>query len=189
MANVLRKWWVWPILLVIIVSIVFTLLPGGSSAVDRPLTEFVEDANAGRVRSVEVDGRDIEYKLIGDEQTFSAEMERYDTVREVLQDAGVDPQDFPPIKIEKRSFWVIVPSLILQILPVILFVGILYFIVRRATGGGAGAAKGNDPVCGKRVGSGDAAGSSSFQDISYRFCSSECKQMFDANPVRYLLKT
>jgi len=38
------------------------------------------------------------------------------------------------------------------------------------------------------VGAGDAAGSSTFADVGYRFCSVERKQMFDANPMRYLLK-
>ena len=187
--TILRRWWVWPIIIVAVVGIVFTLLPGGSTTVDRPLTAFVEEAKAGRVRSVEVHGRDIEYRLIGDEQTFSAEMEENDTVREVLQDAGVAPQDFPPIRVRDWSFWSRVPGLIFAFLPIILFVGLLYVAIRAAVGGSAGRTRDRDPVCGKRVGAGDAAGTSTFAEVAYRFCSLECKQMFDANPVRYLLKS
>ena len=187
--DVLRKWWFWVIAIVFGIVVLFTLLPGGSTAVDRPLTEFIEDAKAGRVGSVEVHGSVVEYTLKGDEQTFKSRMERDDTVRQALQDSGIDPEDFPPIEIREPRLWSNVPGIIFQFLPIIFLFGLLYFIVRRAVGGGGGKTKDNDPVCGKRVGAGDAAGSSSFQDISYRFCSSECKQMFDANPVRYLLKS
>ena len=187
--NILRRWWFWVISVVAGLAILFTLLPGGSTAVDRPLTEFIEDTKAGRVRSVEVHGSVVEYTLKGDEQTFKSRMERDDTVRQVLQDSGIDPEDFPPIEIREPRLWSNVPGLLFQFLPIIFFVGLIYIIVRAAVGGGAGKTKDTDPVCGKRVGAGDAAGSSTFQDISYRFCSSECKQRFDANPVSYLLKS
>ena len=189
MVNLLRKRWVWPIIIVLVIAIVFTLLPASSTTVYEPLAEFVEHAKAGRVRSVEVNGSEIEYRLVGDVQTFSAKMEENDTVREVLQDAGIAPEDFPPITIKKDSFWSQIPGLIFQFLPIIFFFGLLYFIVRRAVRGGDGKTKDSDPVCGKRVGAGDATGTSTFADVAYRFCSSECKQTFDADPVRYLLKS
>ncbi len=186
----LRSPWVWILIGVAALHIASMLIPAGSDdAIDRPLTEFIEDAKAGRIRSVEVDGRDLEYKLIGDDQTFSAEMEKNDTVREVLQDAGIESEDFPPIRIKEPSFWSRIPGIIFTFLPIIFFAGLLYFIVRAAVGGGAGKTKDIDPVCGKRVGAGDATGSSTFLDISYRFSSMECKQRFDADPVSYLLKT
>ena len=187
--SFLRKPWVWVLIGVAALLILFTLLPGGSDNVDRPLTEFIEDARAGRIRSVEVDGRDLDYKLIGDDQTFSAEMEKNDTVREVLQDAGIEPEDFPPIRSKELSFFSRIPGLILTFLPIIFFFGLLYFILRAVRGGTTTREKDRDPVCGKHVGAGDAAGTSTFQDVSYRFCSMECKQRFDSNPVSYLLKT
>jgi YHS domain-containing protein len=45
-----------------------------------------------------------------------------------------------------------------------------------------------DPVCGRKVSSGESAGSSTFQNITYRFCSPEHKQEFDSDPVKYLLE-
>ena len=188
MVNVLRRWWVWPIIAVLVIAIVFTLLPAASSRVDRPLTEFIEDVKAGRVRSVEVDGRMIEYELIGDDQTFQSEMEEGDTVRGVLQDAGIDPEDFPPITVKESPFWASIPGLVFQFLPIIFILAILFFFMRLARGKPGATSRGVDPVCGKRVGSDDSAGSSSFADVVYRFCSYECKQQFDADPVRYLLK-
>ncbi|MBF8286832.1 MAG: ATP-dependent metallopeptidase FtsH/Yme1/Tma family protein, partial [Dehalococcoidia bacterium] len=130
----LRNSFIYLLILVAIVAIVFTLLPGGSSSVERPLTEFIEDAKAQRVESVEVNGTDLTYKLKGDEQTFKSKMEQGDTARQVLQDAGVNTEDFPPIEIKKNSFWSNVPALLFQFLPIIFIVAILFFFLRQAQG-------------------------------------------------------
>ena len=42
-----------------------------------------------------------------------------------------------------------------------------------------------DPVCGMTIDSGNAAGQSSHQGQTYYFCSTDCKQQFDANPAKY----
>src|SRR3972149_2172551 len=130
----LRNSFIYLLILVAIVAIVFTLLPGGSSSVERPLTEFIEDAKAQRVESVEVNGTDLTYRLKGDEQTFKSKMEQGDTARQVLQDAGVNTEDFPPIEIKKHSFWSKVPCLLFQFLPIIFIVAILFFFLRQAQG-------------------------------------------------------
>ena len=186
----LRSPWVWIVIAVAALLIAFMLIPAGSDdAIERPLSEFIEDAKAGRVRSVEIDDTELDYKLIDSEQEFSTEMEEGDTLREVLQDAGIEPEEFPPIRIKEDSLLSRIPGLIFTFLPIIVITGVLYFFLRAARGGGAGKTRDVDPVCGKRVGAGDAAGTSTFQDVSYRFCSSECKRQFDADPVGYLLKT
>src|SRR3989337_756257 len=113
----LRNSFIYLLILVAIVAIVFTLLPGGSSAVDRPLTGFIQDVKAGRIESVEVNGTELTYKLKGDEQTFKSKMEQGDTVTGILQENDVDP--LPPIEIKKHSFWSNVPSLLFQFLTII----------------------------------------------------------------------
>ena len=188
--SFLRKPWAWVLIGVAALLIVFTLIPIGSGdAIKRPLSEFIEDAKAERVRSVEIDDTELDYNLIDSEQEFSTEMEEGDTLREVLQDAGIEPEDFPPIRIKEYSFLSRIPGLIFTFLPIIFIIGILYFFLQRARAGGVSKTRDIDPVCGKRVGAGDAAGISTFQDVSYRFCSSECKRQFDTNPINYLLKT
>src|SRR4030067_1536358 len=130
----LRNSFIYLLILVAMVAIVFTLLPGGPSAVDRPLTGFIEDAKAHQIESVEVNGTDLTYKLKGDEQTFKSKMGQGDTARQVLQDAGVNTEDFPPIEIKKNSFWSNVPALLFQFLPIIFIVAILFFFLRQAQG-------------------------------------------------------
>lgn len=45
-----------------------------------------------------------------------------------------------------------------------------------------------DPVCGMDVEPQESAGKSQFGEWVYYFCSSRCKEDFDRDPVRYLLK-
>jgi P-type Cu+ transporter len=42
-----------------------------------------------------------------------------------------------------------------------------------------------DPVCGMRVDEQQAAGRSDYQNQTYYFCSTGCKQKFDQNPQQY----
>ena len=169
--------------------LLFTFLPGGSNTIDATVAEFIEDTKGGMVESVEVSGRYLEYSLISSELTFKVKMEEGDTVRQVLQDAGIEPSNFPPIRAKERIWWSQFPLVLISFLPLILFIAIPLAVLRWIWRRGSARTKAVDPVCGKRVGAGDAAGISTFQDVSYRFCSSACKQLFDANPVSYLLKT
>jgi YHS domain-containing protein len=187
--SFLRKPWVWFLIGVAALLLLFALLPSGSNPIDATVAEFIEDTKGGMVESVEVSGRYLEYSLISSELTFEAKMEEGDTVRQVLQDAGIEPNDFPPIRAKERIWWSPIPFILISFLPLILIISILFAVLRWVWWRGSARTKAVDPVCGKRVGAGDAAGISTFQDVSYRFCSSACKQLFDANPVSYLLKT
>ncbi len=42
-----------------------------------------------------------------------------------------------------------------------------------------------DPVCGMRIEAADAAGQSEYQGQTIYFCSSPCKERFDANPSQF----
>ena len=45
-----------------------------------------------------------------------------------------------------------------------------------------------DPVCGMEVDPKEAAGRSTYIGAVYYFCSLACKQAFDANPTKYLMR-
>lgn len=134
----LRNSFIYLLILVAIVVIVFTLFgQGGSSDQETTLTEFISRAQNEEVERVDVSGRDIKYFLTDDpdEQTFKTKMESGDTVRQVLQDAGIEPANFPPIKLTEPSFWSRLPSILLTFLPIIFIVAILFFFLRQAQGG------------------------------------------------------
>jgi P-type Cu+ transporter len=46
-----------------------------------------------------------------------------------------------------------------------------------------------DPVCDMEVDAASAAGSSSYEDDTYYFCSLDCKERFDRDPERYVSRT
>ncbi len=134
----LRNSFIYLLILVAIVAIVFTLFGQGSSSdQETTLTEFIREAQNGKVERVEVSGRDLKYFLTDDpnEQTFKTKMESGDTVRQVLQDAGIEPAEFPPIKLTEPSFWSRLPGILLTFLPIIFIVAILFFFLRQAQGG------------------------------------------------------
>ncbi|HEY2933601.1 MAG TPA: YHS domain-containing protein [Acidobacteriota bacterium] len=43
-----------------------------------------------------------------------------------------------------------------------------------------------DPVCGMKVNENSAADKSDYMGETYYFCSRQCKQKFDQNPLKYL---
>lgn len=42
-----------------------------------------------------------------------------------------------------------------------------------------------DPVCGMSIEESDAVGTSEYKSTTYYFCSSDCKETFDADPEDY----
>jgi cell division protease FtsH len=107
---------------------------GGSDKVDQTLSQFVTEATAGNVESIKVDNADVEYKVRGDDITYQTKMEDGDTVRQVLQDAGLEQDEFPPIEISKASPWTNYLGILLNFLPIIFIVAILFFFLRQAQG-------------------------------------------------------
>jgi len=45
-----------------------------------------------------------------------------------------------------------------------------------------------DPVCGTAVSRDDVSGESEYQGKPYYFCSPACKERFDADPARYVMR-
>jgi cell division protease FtsH len=133
----LRNSFIYLLILVAIVAIVFTVLQsGGDDKTETELSAFVEDAKAGEVVKVEVDGTDLNYELEGDDITYTTKMEEGDTVRDILQANGVEPgsEEYPEIEIKEASRWQTIFSIMLTLLPIIIIVGFLFFFLRQAQG-------------------------------------------------------
>ncbi len=131
----LRNSFIYLLILVAIVAIVFTVFyKSEPKKVEQSLSDFVAEVQAGNVASAEIDTPEIVYKLKDDQVTYKTKMEKGDTFRQVLQDAGVDTKDFPPYEIKEPSQWGTVFGLLLQFLPILFIVGILFFFLRQAQG-------------------------------------------------------
>ncbi len=104
----LRNSFIYLLILVAIVAIVFTVLSGGGDdKVDQELSQFISQAQAGDVVKVDVDGETLNYELSNDDATYTTKVEQGDTVRQILQDAGVEPGSdaYPVVEIKDASAW------------------------------------------------------------------------------------
>jgi len=195
--QLLRRWWIYPIGLVVAVGIVFTVFSSGNDT-DTSLRDFTDFVRAGQVTSIRVsrDDRRIEYTLEGSEETYETRKEARVPLRDVLVDAGVTEDEIDQIDVEFGAAdsdlqWV---SLILNFLPIIIILGIVLFFFRMAMNPQKlraqmlGLVTNVDPVCGMTVNPGSSAGTSTFQGIAYYFCSAQQKEQFDADPVKHLLQ-
>ncbi|HZP25803.1 MAG TPA: ATP-dependent zinc metalloprotease FtsH [Dehalococcoidia bacterium] len=130
-----RNSFIYLLILVAIIAIVYSFIPSGSSHTqDVPLSTLISDAKAQSVKQVTVDGRKVEWTVANSDQKFKATLEQNDTVRQVLQDNGIPVQDQPQIETKQASAWGSVFSILLNFLPLIFIVAILFFFLRQAQG-------------------------------------------------------
>ncbi len=134
----LRNSFIYLLILVGVIAIVFTLFGtgGGEGKEEVNLAVFVDDVENSRVveKSVEVDGNNVTWKvmLADGETTFKTKMEKNDTVRDVLNDAGIPIDKQPQVKVKGGGFdWF---GIFINFLPLIIFGGLLIFLMRQAQG-------------------------------------------------------
>jgi len=132
----LRNSFIYLLILVGVIAIVFTLFgTSGSSSQKVDLSQFVTDVKENGkegFESVKVDGNNVTYKLKDNQNTFKTKLEKGDTVREVLEGAGVPVEAQPKIDIKGGGIdWA---GLLVNFLPLILFGGLLIFLMRQAQG-------------------------------------------------------
>jgi len=188
--QLLRRWWFYTIALVVAVAIVFTVFSSGDDA-DTTLKDFTDFASDGQVTSIQVsrDDRKIEYQLEGSEETYETRKEARVPLRELLLDASVTEEQIDRINMEFGATdsgleWV---GLLLNFLPIIVILAILFLFLRRGALRAKGVEIPYDPVCKTGVDSRRSAGTSTFQFVTYHFCSREHKADFDRDPPKYLL--
>jgi cell division protease FtsH len=134
----LRNSFIYLLILIAIVVIVYTVLQSsGDSPQKVELSQFIENAKAGEVSEVDVDGQTLNFKLEGgDDTTYQTKMEKGDTVRSILQENGVAPGDaeYPDVEIKEQSSWNRIFGIFLTFLPILLIFGFLIFFLRQAQG-------------------------------------------------------
>jgi len=194
--QLLRRWWVYPLILIGAVVLVFSVFSSMSTHVETDLDDFIVAARAGDVTAIEVsrDEREIRYKLEGYSQTHETRKERSDSLRELLLGAGFSADEVRALSVRYDEGEAGLVSLALNFLPIFIILGILVFFLRMAQRAQTwrwqlvGLVMNVDPICRATVNPGSANGTSTFQGVTYHFCSAEHKGQFDSNPVKYLLQ-
>ena len=134
----LRNSFIYLLILVGVIAIVFTLFGtgGGESKEEVNLAVFVDDVQNHRwvEESVEVDGNNVTWKVMqaDGEKTFKTKLEKNDTVREVLDAEGIPIEEQPKVAIKGGGIdWF---GIFINFLPLIIFGGLLIFLMRQAQG-------------------------------------------------------
>jgi len=132
----LRNSFIYLLILVGVIAIVFTLFgTGGSSKQEVDLAQFltaVEQNGKEGFESVKVDGNKVTYKLKDSKNTFKLKLEKGTTVWEILDRAGIPIAEQPEIQVKGGGIdWA---GLLVNFLPLILFGGLLIFLMRQAQG-------------------------------------------------------
>ena len=134
----LRNSFIYLLILVGVIAIAFTLFGtgGGESKEKVDLAVFVDDVQNHRwvEESVEVDGNNVTWKVMqaDGEKTFKTKLEKNDTVRGVLEDAGIPIEEQPKVAVKGGGIdWF---GIFINFLPLIIFGGLLIFLMRQAQG-------------------------------------------------------
>ncbi|HMF88538.1 MAG TPA: ATP-dependent zinc metalloprotease FtsH, partial [Gemmatimonadaceae bacterium] len=116
-----------------IVAIVFTVFQsGGSDKVKVTVPQFIQQVKDNKATDIKVDDQKITYKLSDDSSaTYTTELEKGDTLRQVLVDAKVA---VPEYDIKKDSPWTNYIGLMISFLPIIIILGIVFIFLRQAQG-------------------------------------------------------
>jgi cell division protease FtsH len=130
----LRNSFIYLLILVAIVAIVFTVFQGsGSGRVKQELPQFIEQVKADNVQDIKVDDTNVTYKLKDDpDHGYKTELEKGDTLRRVLVDAKVTT--LPKYEIKDPSPWTNYLGLLINFLPIIIILAIVFFFLRQAQG-------------------------------------------------------
>lgn len=136
----LRSGFLYLLVVVLIVAIVISLFPNGSSHDDLPLNQVVLDAKAGLIREIEINGDKLTVKY-NDGQEFDSRKEEGASLTELLQQAktessAVEQQNIDSIDVSVKDgsrfgSWL---SVLINFLPLIIFGAILLFFMRQAQG-------------------------------------------------------
>src|SRR3970040_2459061 len=124
----MRNSFVYLLILVAVIAIVVAFFrPSSGSSQKQDISTVIANAKAGQVDRIEVNGDNLKVKL-NDGTTYSSRKESSESVREILQDSGVEITSIPIDVKEPSQFgdWI---GLLIQFLPILIFIGLILFMM------------------------------------------------------------
>ncbi|MBW3643541.1 MAG: ATP-dependent metallopeptidase FtsH/Yme1/Tma family protein, partial [Actinobacteria bacterium] len=137
MRKVLRSAIFWVVLALVVLVGAGQILGGGDDREELRYDEFVDRLEADQVTKVEI--KDQSSRILGELKTADGKVVEFETtfvadsgerVTELLSEADVPTE----VDAEESSFWL---SLVLQLLPILLIVGVFLFFLNSMQGGGS----------------------------------------------------
>lgn len=118
-----------------VIAIFITVFKPYSKETSVTISEVIASVQKNEVQRIEVDRDNLKVFLINGE-TVRSKKESGISIYATLVNAGVSPEDAGavPVKVKVTSSWGNVFGILLNFLPLIFFLGIIFFIMRQAQG-------------------------------------------------------
>jgi cell division protease FtsH len=127
------------LVVLICISIAFSMFFGDFAQEDSSaitLNEVVAKIKNNEVKKIAVDGSDLEI-ITQDDKTFSAVKEQDSSLSETLKNYGITPEQLNGIQVEikNESDWGVWASVLINFLPLILFIAFFFWLNKQAQKG------------------------------------------------------
>jgi cell division protease FtsH len=129
----MRNSFVYLLILVAVIAIVVAFFrPSSGSSSKRDLSQVISDAKSGAIEKIEVKGNSLKVTR-NDKTVYTSRKEQGASIFTILSDQNVDVSKIPVEIKEPGQFgdWL---GLILQFLPILIFIGLILFMMRQAQG-------------------------------------------------------
>ncbi len=120
------------ILLAVIAIVVAFFRPSAGSSNKLDLNQVIADARADKIKKIEVNGDTLKVKET-DDKTYTSRKESSDSIVKILQDNSIDVTKVP-IEVKQPSQFGDWVGLLIQFLPILIFIGLILFMMRQAQG-------------------------------------------------------
>jgi cell division protease FtsH len=133
-SRLMRNSLVYVMILVAIIAIVVIFFGRGDSNNDsRDISAVIQDVLAGNVQNIEVDGDDLTVTLQGGVE-YTSRKEEGASLVSLLTENGVQANQLPAIEVNKPSAFGNWLGMLIQFLPILIFIGLILFMMRQAQG-------------------------------------------------------
>ncbi|MSQ61347.1 MAG: ATP-dependent metallopeptidase FtsH/Yme1/Tma family protein [Dehalococcoidia bacterium] len=130
----LRNSFIYLLILVAVTAVLFSFFQSGTGKESKPFGTVIEDAKAGRIERIKVSD-DTLALTYNDGREFTSRKETGATIAELLQQAGVHTgPNGVQVEVAEPSQFGSILGLMLNFLPILIFVGIIIFMMRQAQG-------------------------------------------------------
>ncbi len=130
----MRNSFVYLMILVAVIAIVVVFFrPGSTSTPKMDISQVITDVKAGNVDKIEVSGDTLNVKLKSGTE-YDSRKESGSSLLTILSDNNVDASQLPQIDVKSPSAFGDWLGLLLQFLPILIFIGLILFMMRQAQG-------------------------------------------------------
>jgi cell division protease FtsH len=130
----MRNSFVYLLILVAVIAIVVAFFrPSSGTSSRKDLSQVIADARAGSIEKIEVKGNSLKITKT-DKTNYTSRKEDGSSITTILSENQITGDKLPPIDVKDPSAFGDWLGLLLQFLPILIFIGLILFMMRQAQG-------------------------------------------------------